>query len=86
MRALTFLATAATDGEDSAARQPFHGKPLCGECIVPVDVRVNGYVQFRKCRDAIRAWRDTAPTGLMASCDFFAERSMQYGTYASANS
>jgi hypothetical protein len=30
--------------------------------------------------------RDVAVRGLMASCDFFGERSMQYGTYASANS
>jgi hypothetical protein len=29
---------------------------------------------------------DGTARGLMASCDNFGERSMQYGTYASANS
>jgi hypothetical protein len=32
------------------------------------------------------AWQGAAARGLMASCDVFGERSMQYGTYASANS
>jgi hypothetical protein len=30
--------------------------------------------------------QDDAARGLMATCDIIGERSMQYGTYASANS
>ena len=74
------------------------GRRFCGEIVsVRQAFRLLGRVRSvrRKLTEGVGSGnipmvyvtrRDVAAKGLMASCDIFGERSMQYGTYASANS
>jgi hypothetical protein len=69
-------------GETASARQAFTALKACEDSGTDVteDSR-SGNIRM-----VAVTQRDVALRGLMASCDIFGERSMQYGTYASANS
>ena len=83
----SFLAAAAGAGGDPAVRRRFRGKPSRGRSVLrPLGPKLARVARSGNVRMLSETWRDAAPKGLMASCDFFAWRSMQYGTYASANS
>jgi hypothetical protein len=81
-----FLVAAEVGGEDSAARQPSRGKPSRREAHEYDVTNVTEGDRSGNIRKVSMPRRDVALRGLMASCDIFGERSMQYGTYASANS
>jgi hypothetical protein len=69
-------------GERALARQAF--APLGTVGLVRQELteeRRSGNIRMLAVREP-----NAAPRGLMASCDIFGERSMQYSTYASANS
>src|SRR5271154_3545853 len=83
----TFLAAAAAPDGDSAVGRGFPGKPSRSRGpLCPLGLKLTKVVRSGNVRMLSRTRRDAVAKGLMASCDFFAWRSMQYGTYASANS
>lgn len=83
----SFLAAAVAADGDSAVRRRFCGKPSRRRgSLCRLGTRLTIVARSGNVRMLSETWRDAAPKGLMASCDFFAWRSMQYGTYASANS
>ena len=83
----TFLAAAAAANGDSAVRCRFCGKPSRSRRpLCPLGLDFTKVARSVNVRMLSEMRRDAVPKGLMASCDFFAWRSMPYGTYASANS
>ena len=78
------LPTAAAEilRRDGRSAASLHGIRTCGIIGAKVTEEA-GSGNLRML--AVACW-DVPVTGLMASCDIIGERSMQYGTYASANS